>query len=318
MPIMEEFFELYPGFIRAEALPVTASNRKYYRLFLQEGSVIGVSSGNVAENDSFIAMSRFFRAKGLRVPEILACSGDGRCYVQQDLGEDSLRSHLDDNQLLCTVVRELVHIQFAGRDFDYSQCFATREFGLRPIMFDLNYFKYCFLKPWFSLSGCLDLDENRLQDDFEAMCADLLDEPSDTFLYRDFQSRNVMVKEGQPWYIDFQGGYRGPIYYDLCSFVYQASAGFTQQQRRTLIDAYYDELQRFRTVPRERCDEKVGLFALFRCLQTLGAYGFRGLFEKKQYFISSIPAGLANLKALATDKYPYIKTLAYEFDSDNI
>lgn len=314
---MDKFFTSLEGYSHSQMLPGCASHRVYHRLWFEApgfdggyGTLVGVENDNAAENETFAAMSSFFRSCGVNVPAVLAVSEDGLRYVQEDLGDDILRSHLDDVGLLKRTLRELVKMQFAGREFDYSKCFATKQFGPRVVDFDLNYFKYCFLK----VTG-VEFDENLLQDDFDAMRADLCSVPGDTFLYRDFQSRNVMVRDGQPWMIDFQGGFRGPVYYDLCSFVFQASAGFSDSLRAELIDAYYEYLSEYEMVDRAEFDRNVKLFALFRCLQTLGCYGFRGLTERKQYFIDSIPMGLANFRALASDRYPYLKHLAYEFDS---
>lgn len=318
---MNSFFETYPGYKSAAKLTASASARVYWRLTLEEGScpasVIGVEGTDAAENGSFIAMSAFFASRGVNVPRVLAVSEDGMCYIQEDLGDDVLRNHLDDRELLKQTLSDLVHMQHVGADFDYEKCWATKEFCPRVVNFDLNYFKYCFLKVYGA-----QFNEYALQDDFELLCQDLCSVPSDTFLYRDFQSRNIMVRYARPYFIDFQGGFKGPFYYDLCSFVFQASAGFSEALRNELIDAYYDSLSGYRKVDRKEFDSRVQMFALFRCLQALGAYGFRGLTERKQYFIDSIPAGLRNFRLLMEggngDRYPYLKKLAYELDSYSI
>lgn len=323
---MNQFFTAYPGFVSAQKLAQSASHRVYWRLQLNSAdssadgprTIIGVEGTDAAENLSFIEMSSFFGERGVNVPRVLAQSEDGLCYIQEDLGDDVLRNHLNDKELLKASLRGLVRMQQLGRDFDFQKhCFATKEFCARIVDFDLNYFKYCFLKVYGA-----EFNEHRLQDDFDRMRADLLAVQSDTFLYRDFQSRNIMVRDGQPWFIDFQGGFKGPFYYDLCSFVFQASAGFSAELRAELIDTYYDALCDFKHVDRCGFDANVQLFALFRCLQTLGAYGFRGLTERKQYFIDSIPAGLRNFRALMDgvcgERYPYLKELAYELDSNRI
>lgn len=334
---MNSFFQTVPGFVSAEKLAQSASHRVYWRLHLTQdadtqmpgrnashgpyeglGTLVGVEGTDAAENRSFIEMSRFFGERGVNVPRVLAQSPDGLCYIQEDLGDDVLRNHLDDKELLKESLRALVRMQQTGRDFDFQKyCFATKEFCPRIIDFDLNYFKYCFLKVYGA-----EFNEHRLQDDFDRMRADLLAVESDTFLYRDFQSRNVMVRDGEPWFIDFQGGFKGPFYYDLCSFVFQASAGFNAELKAELIDTYYDTLCNFKHVERCEFDANVQLFALFRCLQTLGAYGFRGLTERKQYFIDSIPAGLRNFRSLMDgncgERYLYLKELAYELDSNRI
>ncbi len=310
---MKNFFTSLPGYRSEQRLSQSGSNRSYRRIMLENGSVIGVYGSNAAENRTFAAMADYFGKRGISVPRVLAVSEDGLRYIQEDLGDDTLRNHLDDDALLHASLKELVRMQMLGRGFDYSLCFATREFGPRIISFDLNYFKYCFLKPYMA-----EFDENLLQDDLDRMQEDLLAVKGDTFLYRDFQSRNIMIKDGRPFFIDFQGGFRGPFYYDLCSFVFQASAGFSPERRASLIDTYYRYLGGYVTVGREEFDSNVRLFALFRCLQTLGCYGFRGLTEHKQYFTDSIPAGLKNFRELATERYPYLKKIANELDGNGI
>lgn len=313
---MDSFFTSMDGFLSAEALPRSASARRYYRIRTTHGSLIGVEGVDAAENRTFVEMSRFFRAAGQRMPEVLAVSDDSLRYVQEDLGDLRLRDCLEDKTMVLQAVRSLPHIQFAGRGFDYSRCYSTARFNGRVVDNDVNYFKYCFLKP------ALDcFDENALQDDFDLLKQRLLADSFDTFLYRDFQSRNIMVKDSRTWFIDFQGGYRGPVYYDICSFVYQASAGFSDFQREELIDAYFEELSVVAGywrdnaafpgghVDRRKFDRAMRDFALFRCLQTLGAYGFRGLIQRKRYFIDSIPAGLKNLDCLCSDDYPFIRRL---------
>ena len=184
-------------------------------------------------------------------------------------------------------------------------------------MFDLNYFKYCFLK----LKG-VEFNEYKLQQDLEHVADDLLTEQEGTFLYRDFQSRNVMLKDGQPYFIDFQGGRRGPIYYDVASFLWQSSAQFSDEVRNLLIDEYLDAFNAQLTLHNIQTDtlasdpfrQKLHLFVLFRILQVLGAYGYRGLWEKKAYFANSIPLAISNLhQELASgvcEPYPYLNEVA--------
>jgi hypothetical protein len=172
------------------------------------------------------------------------------------------------------------------------------------VMFDLNYFKYCFLKP----SG-LEFNEVLLQDDFEKLADGLLADDTDTFLYRDFNARNVMVKDGQPYFIDFQGGRRGPIYYDVASFAWQARAKFSPKQKDAMLKAYMDALSEYMHVDAVKFRCRLRLFILFRLLQVLGAYGFRGLVEHKANFVTSIPAAIAELRTLAEEgfeEYPYL------------
>ena len=170
--------------------------------------------------------------------------------------------------------------------------------------FDLNYFKYCFLKP-----SPVEFNEERLQDDFDRFKADLLKDCPDTFMYRDFQARNVMLHDGEPWFIDFQGGRRGPLQYDVASFVWQARARYPEDLKRELVEAYLDALESFIPVDRSAFRDDLRVFVLFRTLQVLGAYGFRGRIEKRAHFLESIPYALENLRELLADpfeRYPYL------------
>lgn len=303
---MTDFYKTLPGFERAEVLPASGSHRIYSRLFFGDGHTeIGVENETSAENASFIAIDRHLRSKGLRVPEVYAVSDNGLCYTQQDLGDVALHDCLGRKDILLKVMEELPALQFGGADFDFSKCFSTKQFGSRIINFDLNYFKYCFLRTYGAL-----FDENLLQDDFDRLCSDLLSVDGDTFFYRDFQSRNVMVHDGEPWYIDFQGGFRGPFYYDLVSFIYHASSAFSNELRIELKTRYFESLQKFRKLDRRKFDSNLDAFALLRIMQALGAYGFRGLTEHKRYFEECIPAALRNLASVPADRYPYIRHLA--------
>lgn len=312
MDALIDLYRKYSGQNATSFIPInnSASNRKYYRLFNDKGeSVIGVIGTLEAENRAFIGLAKQFRAKKLNVPEIYAVSDDFLCYLQEDLGDISLFSILGDvdPSLLRTTISALPEIQIKGSsDLDYSICFPKSEFDRRTILWDLNYFKYDFLKP----SG-LEFDEDKMEDDFETFVS-ILENPEfpTGFMYRDFQSRNVMVKDNQPWFIDFQGGRKGPVYYDLASFVYQAKAGFDSKTRDMLINCYYEALQKFIPVSKEDFDRAFPYFVLFRCLQTLGAYGFRGLVERKANFIASVPAGIRNLHdIMGTYDYPQLPYL---------
>ncbi|MDD4516805.1 RNase adapter RapZ [Massilibacteroides sp.] len=296
-------------------LPSSGSNRRYFRL-IGEKTLIGVSGTSKEENAAFIYMSSHFRAQNLPVPEVYHVSDDGLYYLQEDLGDVLLFDAIakgrqssvfddDERELLRKTIRLLPQIQFKGAEgMDFSFCYPQAEFNERSILWDLNYFKYCFLK-----STGMDFQENCLEDDFQRLAKVLLDKPSSTFLYRDFQSRNVMVKDGNPWFIDFQGGRKGPIYYDIASFLWQAKARFPDDLRTELVNEYIDALSAYTVVDREQFFDKLRHFILFRTLQVLGAYGFRGYFEKKPHFIQSIPYAIENLKVLLRDEfkeYPYL------------
>ena len=203
-------------------------------------------------------------------------------------------------------IRQLPNIQIRGaRGLDWQNCYPQPEFDEDSVLFDLNYFKYCFLKP----SG-LDFHELKLEANFRLMAKDLTSEQVDSFLYRDFQARNVMLDaEGNPFFIDFQGGRKGPYYYDLASFLCQASARYSNKLRRELVSEYYEALKQYTEVPSVRhFVTRLSLFVLFRTLQVLGTYGFRGYFERKKHFIESIPPAMDNLRELlkmGEDVFPY-------------
>lgn len=318
---MEELRRLYSDFIGNPDIEMrqicqSGSHRQYFRLSAASCHHIGVIGTDADENKAFIGLARHFRSKGINVPEVLAVSGDGLRYIQEDLGEIQLYDLLADGRksgeydedmcrLLCKTMAALPKIQFEGAEgLDFSLCYPEEEFSARMVDFDLNYFKYCYLKT----SG-VEFNEIKLQDDFDALKMDLLKEDRQTFMYRDFQARNVMMKDGEPWFIDFQGGRRGPIYYDVASFVWQARARYPEEVKERMISAYLDALGQYHSIDRDEFEDKLRIFVLFRTLQVLGAYGFRGKFEKKPHFLESIPYALANLRALLHkpfDRYPYL------------
>ena len=238
------------------------SNRVYTRETDETGkTIIRVVGTNRDENRAFIYMSRHFSQLGLPVPKVLWVSEDEMSYTQEDLGDTLLFSCLDNYTLLKRAIRALAHMQIEGaRDFDWSMCFPIPAMDERSIRWDLNYFKYCFLK-----GTKIEFSEPKLEDDFDRMVSVLLAQPSDSFLYRDFQSRNVMVKDGQPYFIDFQGGRRGPTQYDVASFLWQAKANFAPALREELIGEYLDELEQLLPEGFSRSDWKAALphFVLF-------------------------------------------------------
>ena len=319
---LKELSGRYAGADAQSVVRLTAagSNRVYYRLSLSDGKTfVGVEGTNPDENKAFLVIGRHLREAGLPVPEVLAVSDSGMSYLLQDLGDDSLFGLMESARtggsyspeqtaLLEKVMRLLPDFQFKGdAGLDYSVCFPCESFDRRSIFWDLNYFKYSFLK-----ATGLEFHETRLEDDFEHLASVLLaDAPYDTFMYRDFQARNVMVKDDNPWFIDFQGGRRGPVEYDVASFLWQARAAYPASLREHLIDTYIGSLCRYRKVDGGMFRKGLMHFVLFRTLQVLGAYGFRGYFERKQHFIESIPQAISNLKELldagvGAKEYPYL------------
>lgn len=305
------------------ALTASGSNRRYYRIESEDKSVslIGVQGTSREENHAFLYMAELFLEKGLNVPRVLSASDDEMCYVQQDLGNTLLFDYIaegrktgvfsaPEKEMLRKVVRGLAKFQVIGAEkFDFNQCYPQPEFNLRSILWDLNYFKYCFLK-----ATGLDFQEDKLENEFERLAYILLRSNYSAFMYRDFQSRNVMIckdSNGElvPYFIDFQGGKKGPVYYDVASFLWQAKANFHPDLREELIEEYIDELQKYMPVDRPVFYETLKHFVLFRTMQVLGAYGFRGYFEKKPHFLQSIPFAIDNLRHLlkhASEDYPYL------------
>ena len=291
------------------------SNRIYTRETDANGrSVIRVQGTNRDENRAFIYMARHFHALGLPVPELYSVSDDEMSYTQEDLGDTILFDHLDNYTLLERTVRALAHIQVTGaKDFDWSVCFPVPAMDERAIRWDLNYFKYCFLK-----GTKIEFSEPKLEDDFDTLVKVILEQPAETFLYRDCQSRNVMIRDGQPYFIDFQGGRRGPTQYDVASFLWQAKANFSPALREQLIEAYLDELEKIFNLQssifnRDAWRAALPHFVLLRTLQVLGAYGYRGYFERKPHFLESIPLALKNLREVLEqlkDEYPYLYALS--------
>ena len=315
--LLAQLYQSYTGEAPTsiEPLPGAGSNRKYFRLKGKE-SLIGVYGTSTEENRAFIYMARHFSQKGLPVPRILAEAADQSAYLQDDLGDISLFQFIkqgresgnfsdEETNILKQTIRLLPQIQFEGsKDMDFSYCYPLATFNHRSVLWDLNYFKYCFLK-----ATGLEFQENLLEDDFERMADTLLQIEPQVFMYRDFQSRNIMIREEKPYFIDFQGGRKGPFYYDVASFLWQAKANYPDSLRQELLDEYLDALRPYHAIDKEQFLTTLRHFVLFRTLQVLGAYGFRGYFEKKAHFIQSVPYAIENLRQLLeTDfpEYPYL------------
>ena len=318
--ILRQLYLLYIGHEpeSIEAFPSSGSNRRYFRLAGQP-TLIGVRGESAEENRAFIYLADHFRKQGLPVPQVYAHSDDFLYYLQEDLGDTLLFDKLGTKsregeasaelcQLLRQVIRLLPVLQCKGAEgLDFSQCYPQPAFNRRSVLWDLNYFKYCFLK-----ATGIDFQEDRLEDDFQAMADVLLEEGTPTFMYRDFQSRNVMLRGDAPWFIDFQGGRRGPVYYDVASFLWQAKANFPDDLRQELVHEYINALRAFRPVDEADFKARLRHFVLFRTLQVLGTYGFRGYFERKPHFLQSVPFALANLRHLLQEpygEYPYLSGL---------
>lgn len=309
---MKKLIELYKDWAgeepaNIEKLAGQGSNREYYRITNSNGATfIGVVGTSRDEDHAFVYLANHFNQRQLPVPKVLKVSEDELRYIQTDLGHVSLfdairggrdaggRYNQKEKDLLFKTIRQLPNLQIRGaRELDWANCYPQPEFDTDSVLFDLNYFKYCFLKP-----TELDFHELKLEASFRLFAKDLTSEQMDSFLYRDFQARNIMLdNEGNPYFIDFQGGRKGPFYYDLASFLWQASAHYSFKLRRELIMEYYNSLKNYTEVPSTRhFARRLSAFVLFRTLQVLGAYGFRGYFERKKHFIDSIPPAIQNLR----------------------
>ena len=327
MDRLESLFQRRYGMAPESVSPLTgsASPRRYFRMTAAAKTCIGVIGTDKEENAAFVALARHFLSGGIPVPQVYAVSEDGMTYIQEDLGGEHLfdkyisaraggEGLAEAEELLCRTMALLPKIQFEGaRNLDFEICHPQKAFTHRSVMFDLNYFKYCFLK-----ATGLEFHEMLLQDDFETLADDLVgcglpakgavgDIP--TFMYRDFQARNVMVRDGQPCFIDFQSGRRGPIYYDVASFVWHARSRYGKELKQRMLDSYLDALSLYIDVDRGLFMKNIRTFLLFRYLQVLGAYGFRGWTEHKANFVVSIPAVIEALNELLQEpfaRYPYL------------
>ncbi len=305
-----------------ETLPSSGSNRRYYRLTSGDISLIGVHGQSKEENYAFIELSKHFHSKKLNVPKVFEVSDDLMYYLQEDLGESVLFDAISagrDTGVFSRIEKDLLHktismladFQVEGaKDLDYKVCYPQSEFNERSVHWDLNYFKYSFLK-----TTGMEFQENLLEDDFERLTQKLIENKTNTFLFRDFQSRNVMLVNEEPYFIDFQGGRKGPVYYDVASFLWQAKANFPDDLRNELLETYILALNKHYPVEKEYFLEQLHHFVLFRTLQVLGAYGFRGYFEKKPHFLQSVPFALNNLREILKSdfsEYPYLCGLLKE------
>ncbi len=299
-----KLFENHFGSVPDEIgqLPPSGSNRRYFRLRSGDSSAIAAYNPDRAENEAFMYIVRKLAQAGVNVPLVYASDLDNHVYLQEDLGDtnlfDLIESHREDTQYLTKLYRSVIDqmpaIQVkAANDFDFTRCFPRQAFDSQSIHWDLNYFKYHFLK-----LANTPFHEQKLEDDFIRLSGFLLEAPSDFFLFRDFQSRNVMLKDGNPYFIDFQGGRRGALQYDLASLLYEAKANLPENLRRELLNYYLQVFSEFDFFDREEFQKYYPSFALIRQLQAFGAYGYRGYFEKKAFFLRSIPFGLKNLQEI--------------------
>ena len=303
--MFEDHFRERVSYIQPLQGELGGSGRKIIRLASQKHSAIGILYGVREENIAFLEFSKHFRRHGLPVPEIYEQSVKQGAYLEEDLGDTTLFEFLSKNrsgdeiapqvvEAYRKVVELLPRFQVeAARDLSYQYCYPIGSFDRQSIAWDLNYFKYYFLR----LAG-IPFNEQSLEDDFSCLTEFLLTAPRDYFLYRDFQSRNIMLREGQPYFVDFQGGRKGALQYDIASLLYDAKADLPPELRQQLLDHYLDALAMHVQLDREAFLRHYYGYVYVRIMQALGAYGFRGFYERKAHFLQSVPYALKNLRWL--------------------
>ena len=287
-------------------LPASGSSRIYYRISTEKDTYIATYNSNIEENIAFLNFSKHFKGTNIPVPEIISVNDEKDCYIQSDLGDTSLFDYIqncvkNNSYDECTIklykqsISHLVDFQIKGhKELDYSVAFPSPAFDRNSVIDDLNYFKYYFLK----VNDEIDFNESRLNADFQSIADFIMEAPSDFFMYRDFQSRNIMIKDNSSYFIDYQGGRKGPLQYDIISLLYQVKAQLPNDLRNELLSHYKNALSRYVNVEEVKFDKYYNVFILLRLLQVLGAYGFRGLIQKKRHFIESIPFALKELISL--------------------
>ena len=309
MDFLEQLFEQHFASRATKVQPVQGglgvSGRVIVRLSNSKHSAIGIQNDVAEENAAFLAFTRHFRKHGLPVPEIYSVDAAHGAYLEEDLGDTTLFQFLSENRNgseiapeVVTSYRKVVEIlpRFqveAARDFDYSVCYPRESFDRQSIAWDLNYFKYYFLK----LSG-VPFHEQALEEDFEKLTDLLLSAETNYFLYRDFQSRNIMLRDGAPFFLDYQGGRRGALQYDVASLLFDAKAELPPEMCAELLDHYLDALAEHITLDRDEFLRTYYAYVYVRIMQALGAYGFRGFYERKAHFLQSVPYALRNLRWL--------------------
>ena len=310
MDVLKRLFEQHFHLPALDTKPLQGqlggSGRAILRITGQGATAIGVVYPVRGENIAFLEFSRHFRRHGLPVPEIYGELLDENAYLEEDLGDTTLFEFLGQHRsgdaitepavaAYRRVVELLPRFQVeAGRDLNYKVCYPRASFDRQSISWDLNYFKYYFLR----LAG-VPFSEQALEDDFGRLTRFLLSAPRDYFLYRDFQSRNIMLRDGQPWFLDYQGGRKGALHYDIASLLFDGKADLPPALRQELLDHYLDSLGQYLPLDRTAFLEHYYAFVYVRIMQALGAYGFRGFYERKAHFLQSVPYALKNLRWLA-------------------
>ncbi len=295
-----------------EKIPQSGSDRIYFRINTEQNSYVVTYGKNIRENETFIYFTSHFRASGSPVPHILAVSEDRTIYIQEDFGDTSLLNKLDEQgfseevfALFQSSLLQLAHLQIKGDSgLDYSKCITSKDFGKQAILSDLLYFKYYFLD-----TLQIPYDKEKLLEEFDQFSSFLSAADHKYFMFRDFQSRNLMVRDGQVYFIDYQGGMKGALQYDVASLLWQARADLPDEWKSKLLEYYIGcvEENLLYKVDRPAFIAQYNGYVLIRLLQVLGAYGFRGLFERKAHFLTSIPLALKNLSWFISHKHAGIE-----------
>lgn len=298
-------------------LPESGSNRRYFRIYGKDITAIGVYNEDREENEAFLYLSQKFREAGANVPEIYCENLDAHYYLQEDLGDISLYSLVEEERIKGNeqqikaayqkVIDQMPLLQVeAAKGMDFDICYPRKAFDEQSMQWDLNYFKYYFLK-----KAYIPFHEQLLEDDFQKLIHSLLEVPRNFFLFRDFQSRNVMIKKGQPYFIDYQGGREGALQYDLASMLFESKTQLEPEFRQEMLDYYVQVFSKYDFFNADDFKRHFPSYVLIRMLQAFGAYGYRGLFERKVYFLKSIVPGLENIKWLLDHsdleaQFPYL------------
>ena len=303
--IMTKLFQDWSGedATKMDTIAQAGSDRRYFRIHGATKSAVGAYNADFKENKAFIHFTQHFCKKGLPVPEIYAENLSNGVYLQTDLGDTQLFSLLPpigspwSDELVGLYkksVASLADLQIlGGEDLDYSVCYPRAAFDKQSMMWDLNYFKHYFLK-----LAKVPFDEGALEEDFQKFTNYLLLAECDYFLFRDFQSRNIMIKDGNPFFIDYQGGRKGALQYDVASLLYQAKGGVPNDIKKAVFEHYVDKVESMISIDRDFFTDQYYGYVLIRCLQALGAYGFRGLYERREHFLSSIPFAIDQMEQI--------------------
>ena len=304
LSLLNDLFQRWCGesIVSINKLPASGSPREYYRIKGDKSRAIGAINLDREENTAFIEFSRHFYSLGLCVPEIYLVDLENHAYLQQDLGDVTLFDHIfkvRDNgtfpdgliDIYKQVLTALQKFQITGSEgLDYSVCYPRSSFDRQSMQWDLSYFKYYFLK-----LADVPFNEQQLENDYNTLIEYLQGQDTNYFLYRDFQSRNVMLRDGKPCFIDYQGGRKGALQYDVASLLYDSKADIPRAVREELLEHYITGLANYPSVDAEKFRESYYPYVLIRIMQAMGAFGFRGFYEKKIHFLQSIPLSLIHI-----------------------